>query len=125
MFSADAFASELVSKDGFFGSIIGGVQSGLSRVGSDVLPVWVADKLKLDAASAKPQTTFNPLRSLPRIDDGMLTTSTPRPVGGNTVPADWSFVDTGTKVSGGLNVDGSAVLVAALGVGLLILMLRR
>lgn len=70
-----ALASLSGGNDGFFSSISEGISEGISKIGSDVLPVWAANQLKVQSNDQLAAPTFNPGAAPPRNNDALRTTT--------------------------------------------------
>lgn len=61
--------------DGFFSSIASSVGEGISRIGSDILPVWAANQLGVQQNDQLSQNTFTPDPNQPRNADAIRSTA--------------------------------------------------
>lgn len=64
--------------NGFISDIFGpGFQAGWDRIGSDLLPIWAADQLRVQSQDQLAQPTFDASKAPPRNNDGMRSTTDP------------------------------------------------
>jgi len=61
MADSPIMASRVSAEDGFWGSVVSGIGSGLGKVANEVLPVWTAKQLDVDLNPAG--QTGNPLNT--------------------------------------------------------------
>lgn len=74
-------ASTPTASNGFFGTVLSGLGSGLNTIGSDVLPVWTKKQLGT-GASAPAAVISNPA---PQNMAGIATQQTAGPLQGITI----------------------------------------
>lgn len=67
--------------DGFFSDIEAGIGSGISRIGSEILPIWAERQLVGQQKDQLSQPTFNAAAAPPRNNDALRTVTGPAVTG--------------------------------------------
>ena len=65
--------------EGFFGNIGAAWETGLSKIGSDILPNWVQSQVSRQSGDQLNKTTFNAASALPRQDDQSIQDAESQP----------------------------------------------
>jgi len=75
--------------DGFFGTIGAAWETGLSKIGSEILPNWVQSQVNRQAKDQLVDNTYNSTTAPPRVEgQAIQTTGSPPPTGIQKVFAD-------------------------------------
>ena len=78
--------------EGFFGTIGAAWETGISKIGSDILPNWVQSQASRQSGDQLAKATFDAGSAPPRVDDAIETfESTP----GGTLEKVWFDIRTG------------------------------
>lgn len=97
----------------FFGKVTSGIGEGISRLGSEVMPVWVASELELQTKDQLARVMFDPEgRPAPIRIEGPATIGY-----AGTSPGDEDFFRKVWLNLGGLHITGGGLLVMV-GIGL-------
>jgi len=98
----------------FFGNVIGSFEEGIGRIGSDILPNWVAMELGVQSKDLLKNDTFNPAYAPPRVDGPTTTDYETSYTTAGTQPALQKVLfDVGTvEVTG-----GGLLIMSAIGLG--------
>lgn len=103
---ADSTTSQNSGENGFWSTLASGIGGGIATVAKEILPVWTAKQLKLQQDDQLRHSTFAP----EYLQDGSY------------IPA---VFDTENYATNQLNLSPTAIALAALGVGAVVLLLRR
>ena len=113
MANSPIMASQSSAENGFWGSVISGVGSGLGKVVSDVLPVWTAKQLDVNYNPAG--ATGNPLNSSLGDILGLPGSGLPSATGKQ------NFMDFGDSVNSYSVKPNTVIAVGIVVVGLIVL----
>lgn len=67
--SAPATQGTSGAGSGFFSTVSAGLAEGLSRVSSELIPIWAADQLGVQSSDQLNDTTFDPTVAQPRAGE--------------------------------------------------------
>jgi hypothetical protein len=105
MFETGIVATNTGAADnGFISNILGSFQTGLQKIGSDILPNWAASQLGVQQTPILDNPTLNQSALAPRADGTTDTTA-------KITPTLWDQITKQTNVSSGAVVMIGVVLI--------------
>jgi len=108
--------------NGFFGAVGSGLETGLTTVGSEILPNWVSGQLDMQSTDGLKTVLYDPFTGQPRIGGQQ-----PPPIqtAETEVKPGISLIDTQLFKIGDIAITGGQLMLMAAAVGVLVFILKR
>ncbi len=106
--------------DGFFGSIGAAWETGLSKVGSEILPNWVQSQVNRQSGDQLAKSTFDASAALPRMEGQPIQDASLQPKTAIQKATDFQLFRLGN-----INITGGQLLLmGAVVIGLVVVLKR-
>lgn len=106
--------------EGFFGNIGAAFETGLSKVGSEILPNWVQGQVSRQSGDQLNKTTFNAASALPREEGQPIQDADLQPKTAFQKAADFRLFSLGN-----INITGGQVLLMGMILVGLVVVLKK